>query len=105
MKLSDIALATGGTSNDGCVRVSAAARRNPILDDLEKRVQKVLGPSKPNHEFQINGANGGYRLELAELTSPKGGSDVSPRLPAKALVEWVNAYLSGFQFGKTGRMI
>lgn len=103
MKLSDIATATGGSCNDGCVRVAAAARRNPILDDLEKRVQKKL--VLPGYEFQINGANGGYRLERVETESPKGSSGVSPRLPAKALVEWVNAYLAGFSFGKTGRMI
>jgi len=82
---------------------------------LERRVSllnEILG--QPNEPYQterdangnlvanagtyyLGNAYGGYRLE--RMAKGGGASDISPRLPAGQVCDWINAYIDGIEEG------
>jgi hypothetical protein len=47
--------------------------------------------------FYLDCAYGGYRL--AKMSQGGGARDISPRLPAGQMYDWVNAYIDGIELG------
>lgn len=58
------------------------------LDRLLERLQEVA--SAGDYDFSIGRSYGGYRLE-----SKNGSVDVSPRLSARGLQQWMFAFIAG----------
>ena len=65
-------------------RVTAAEVRS-----MAAHMTKVVGVN-----FHVEKANGGYRLE--QQLSTGGCINISPRLKAGALLEWMHAYMDGW---------
>jgi hypothetical protein len=65
------------------------------LEHLAEMINTRLGIVDPDAKYEIHRAYGSPRLER-EL----GSVDVSPRLPAGQLADWMRAYLAGIDTGK-----
>ena len=81
--------------------VTAASGSKDDREHLAKLLTNRCPPGAGNY-WNLESANGGYKLELLDEKRHIGPS-LSPRLPWKSFYEWVMAFIRGYDFKEDGK--
>ena len=78
--------------------------KNALLDKVDLINQLCKYNPREINSYRLDIANGGYRL--TQLVNDAGGeSDISPRLKANEMREYLNGFLEGFMEKSRSRRI